>query len=81
MDMATKSEASSDPCGKSDSWRFSGDSDVVAVEGIWNELGLKELGEPERGGKGGAESADSGGSTNHDLYGEGCAMEVRVSSE
>ena len=42
---------SGDPCGRSDSLR-SGDYDSVAVEGIWNELGLKELGEPEgEGGK------------------------------
>ena len=54
-----------DPCGRSDSL-CSGDSD--RVEGIWKALGLKELGEPER--EGGSESADSGGSTDHDLYGE-----------
>ena len=54
----------------------------MAEEGIWNELGVKELGEPER--ERGSESADNGGSADHDLYGEvfeGYAMEVRVWGE
>ena len=51
------------------------------VEGIWNALRLKELGEPER--EGGSESADNGGSTYHDFYGEvleGYAIEVGTSN-
>ena len=46
-----------------------------------NALGLKRLGEPEH--EGGSESADSGGSTDHELYGEvleGYVMEMGTSN-
>ena len=43
-----------------------GDSD--GVDRIWNAVGLKELRELEREGRG--ESANNKGSTDHDLYGD-----------
>ena len=74
-DTESESQASTDPCGRSDSSCSDG------VVGIWNVLGLKELKEPER--EGGSESANSGGSAYHDLYNEvleGYVMEMGTSN-